>query len=115
MVTLQSQLYVEYVVGALPVTPLFKAILADTFAPDTYWRGNVWSSVNWLVHRGLRRCSYDAQADALALCKLALLEQSRFWEYYHSLTDQSLRGARFSWTAILLDTAVADEAKLTEQ
>ena len=32
---------------------------AATFDPNTYWRGNLWPCVNWLVYQGLRRYGYD--------------------------------------------------------
>lgn len=84
---------------------------AKDFAPDTYWRGNVWSCVDWLVYRGLRRYGYHDLADALAARGLALLEQSGFWEYYHPLTGQGLGGSTFSWAAALVDMAA--DAKLS--
>ncbi len=39
----------------VPTTPTD----APSFDPNTYWRGNVWASVNWLIYRGLRRYGYD--------------------------------------------------------
>lgn len=76
---------------------------APTFAPDTYWRGNVWPCINWLVYKGLRRYGYDALADELAGRSLALLEQSGFWEYYHPITGAGLGGNTFSWSAVMVD------------
>lgn len=76
---------------------------APAFDPATYWRGNVWSCVNWLIYRGLRRYGYDRVADQLAERSLALLEQSGFWEYYHPLTGEGLGGQAFSWAVVLLD------------
>ncbi len=79
---------------------------AASFDPTTYWRGNVWFCVNWLIYQGLRRYGYDQAADALAARSLALLEQSGFWEYYHPITGQGLGGSTFSWSAVLLDMAM---------
>ncbi len=76
---------------------------APTFAPDTYWRGNVWPCVNWLIFRGLRRYGYDDLARELAERSLDLLEQTGFWEYYHPLTGEGLGGSTFSWAAVMLD------------
>jgi glycogen debranching enzyme len=76
---------------------------AETFAPDTYWRGNVWASINWLIHQGLRRYGYHDLADELVIRSLGLLRQSGFWEYYHPVTGQGLGGSRFSWSAVILD------------
>jgi glycogen debranching enzyme len=73
------------------------------FAPDHYWRGNVWPCLNWLIYRGLRRYGYDDLANQLASRSFALLEQSGFWEYYHPETGQGLGGQEFSWAAVILD------------
>ncbi|MEO8393492.1 MAG: hypothetical protein ABI700_10930 [Chloroflexota bacterium] len=78
---------------------------AETFAPDTYWRGNVWPCINWLVYKGLRRYGYHDLSDELAALSMTLLEQTGFWEYYHPLTGEGLGGATFSWSAVLVDTA----------
>jgi alpha,alpha-trehalase len=73
------------------------------FAPEHYWRGNVWPCLNWLIYRGLRRYGYDDLADQLASRSFALLEGSGFWEYYHPETGQGLGGQEFSWAAVILD------------
>ncbi len=83
----------------IPTSPTDSA----TFAPDTYWRGNVWPCINWLIFQGLRRYGYDELAHELAARSLALLEQSGFWEYYHPLSGQGLGGGIFSWAAVILD------------
>ena len=78
---------------------------APTFTPDTYWRGNVWPCINWLIFKGLRRYGYDDLARELAERSLDLLEQTGFWEYYHPLTGEGLGGSTFSWAAVMLDMA----------
>jgi glycogen debranching enzyme len=80
---------------------------AETFAPDTYWRGNVWPCINWLVYQGLLRYGYQELANELAARSLALLQQSGFWEYYHPLTGQGLGGNIFSWSSVILDMAAS--------
>jgi|FLYN01.1.fsa_nt_gi alpha,alpha-trehalase len=80
---------------------------APAFDPHTYWRGNVWPSINWLIFQGLRRYGFHRLANELAARSLALLEQSGFWEYYHPLTGQGLGGGAFSWAAVLLDMAAS--------
>jgi len=77
------------------------------FAPEHYWRGNVWPCLNWLIYQGLRRYRYDDLADQLASRSFALLEQSGFWEYYHPETGQGLGGQEFSWAAVILDMVVS--------
>lgn len=84
---------------------------APTFAPDTYWRGNVWPCVNWLIFKGLRRYGYHDLARELADRSLDLLDKTGFWEYYHPLTGEGLGGSTFSWAAVMLDmVATAWEA-----
>jgi alpha,alpha-trehalase len=73
------------------------------YAPQHYWRGNVWPCLNWLIYQGVRRYGYHELADELALCSFELLKQSGFWEYYHPETGQGLGGRSFSWAAVLLD------------
>lgn len=82
---------------------------ADTFDPNTYWRGNVWPCVNWLVYKGLRRYGYHDVARALAERSLALLEQTGFWEYYHPVTGKGLGGGTFSWSAVMMDMVASSE------
>jgi alpha,alpha-trehalase len=73
------------------------------YAPENYWRGNVWPCLNWLIYQGLRRYGYQDLADGLASRSFALLKQSGFWEYYHPETGQGLGGRSFSWAAVILD------------
>lgn len=74
-----------------------------TFAPDVYWRGNVWPSVNWLVYEALVRTGEAALARELAQSAIALMAQSGLREYYNPVTGGGLGGVRFSWTAAFLD------------
>src|SRR5688500_614212 len=73
------------------------------FAPEHYWRGNVWPCLNWLIYQGLRRYGYHDLGNELASRSFALLKQSGFWEYYHPETGQGLGGHSFSWAAVMLD------------
>lgn len=73
------------------------------YAPEHYWRGNVWPCLNWLIYQGLRRYGFNDIADELANRSFALLEQSGFWEYYHPETGQGLGGKEFSWATVMLD------------
>ena len=73
------------------------------YAPQYYWRGNVWPCLNWLIYQGLRRYGYYDLADELASRSFALLKQSGFWEYYHPETGMGLGGHSFSWAAVMLD------------
>jgi glycogen debranching enzyme len=79
------------------------------YAPEHYWRGNVWPCLNWLIYRGLRRYGYHDLAQELASRSFTLLEQSGFWEYYHPETGQGLGGHTFSWAAVMLDMIASME------
>jgi alpha,alpha-trehalase len=73
------------------------------YAPEHYWRGNVWPCLNWLIYQGLRRYEYHDLADELATRSFELLKQSGFWEYYHPETGEGLGGRSFSWATVMLD------------
>jgi glycogen debranching enzyme len=81
------------------------------YAPEQYWRGNVWPCLNWLIHQGLRRYGYHDLADELASRSFKLLKESGFWEYYHPETGQGLGGRSFSWAAVMLDMIASMEVR----
>ncbi|CAN5314575.1 trehalase family glycosidase [soil metagenome] len=81
-----------------------------TFAPDVYWRGNVWPSTNWLIHHALFKAGYKDQAAVLAESGIDLLDKHGFCEYYDPLTGQGLGGINFSWCAAFLDMARRQQA-----
>ncbi len=83
----------------LPTTPTSSPL----FAPQTYWRGNVWLPVNWLIESGLRRYGYERQAQELAQRSIDLVQQNGFWEYFDPLTGQGHGAQQQSWTALALD------------
>lgn len=73
------------------------------FAPEHYWRGNVWMPVNWLIYEGLRRYGYHQLASQLAEKTVEMTRRSGFREFYHPLTGEGL-GAHFqSWAGLVLD------------
>jgi glycogen debranching enzyme len=80
------------------------------YAPEHYWRGNVWPCLNWLIYRGLRRYGYHDLADDLAARSFTLLKQSGFWEYYHPETGEGQGGRSFSWAAVMLDMIASMES-----
>lgn len=83
----------------IPTTPTNSA----DFAPDVYWRGNVWMQVNWLVYMGLKRSGYHALARDLAARSLQLVEENGFWEFFDPLTGTGGGASPQSWTALVLD------------
>lgn len=78
------------------------------FAPDVYWRGNVWMSVNWLIYEGLRRYGYHEVASQLAERSFALVEGNGFHEYFNPLTGAGYGPAKQSWTSLILDMLVSE-------
>ena len=83
---------------------------SPAYAPEHYWRGNVWPCLNWLTYQGLRRYGYRDLADELAARSFALLKRSGFWEYYHPETGEGLGGRSFSWAAVILDMIASMES-----
>jgi glycogen debranching enzyme len=79
------------------------------FAPEQYWRGNVWLPVNWLIYTGLRRYGYQDLARDLAGRSLRLVEENGFWEYYHPTTGQGYGAASQSWSALPLDMLATEQ------
>ena len=81
------------------------------FDPNSYWRGNVWLSINWLIYQGLRRYGYYQQASQLAQRSLNLVEQHGFHEYFSPLTGEGLGPAQQSWSAIVLDMLATENGR----
>jgi glycogen debranching enzyme len=101
--TLQSErFWTKYPVPNIPVNH-------PQFAPNVYWRGNVWMSVNWLIYTGLRRYGYHADASALLERSLALVEEHGFHEYFNPLDGTGLGPAQQSWTSLVLDMLASEE------
>jgi glycogen debranching enzyme len=92
----------------VPTTPTD----AETFAPDTYWRGNVWMFINWLIGQGLRRYGYHKMANELVARTLSLVQQSGIWEYYHPLTGQGFGATSYGWGLVMLDLALSANEQL---
>lgn len=66
-----------------------------------YWRGPVWTILNWLVADGLRRYGYGDLAAALVRDSLALMAAAGFREYYDPRDGAGLGSTAFSWSAAL--------------
>lgn len=83
----------------VPTTPQDSPV----FDGDTYWRGNVWLAVNWLIVRGLRRYHEHAIADEITRRSLELVDRAHFHEYFNPVTGQGHGPAQQSWSAVVLD------------
>jgi hypothetical protein len=74
---------------------------AADFDPLRYWRGPVWSNMNWLIWRGLRTHGQHALARTVRAALLDLVRRSGCYEYFHADTGQGIGAPEFSWTAAL--------------
>ncbi|MEV4754641.1 hypothetical protein AB0J86_05955 [Micromonospora sp. NPDC049559] len=83
----------------MPV-PSYDRAAAD-FDPLRYWRGPVWTNMNWLLWRGLRTHGRDDLAATLRTALLDLVRRSGCYEYFHADTGQGIGAPAFSWTAAL--------------
>lgn len=90
----------------VPTTPTDSA----AFAPDHYWRGNLWPSVNWLIYHGLRRYGFAAVASQLAERFQAVVDQHGFHEYFNPVSGQGHGPSLQSWTTIVLDVIATERA-----
>lgn len=100
-VSLVRDLTSERFTTAYPVTTTPTS--SPNFAPDQYWRGNVWLSVNWLIYKGLKRYGFDAEATQIAQRSLALVEKHGFYEYFNPISGTGYGPALQSWSTIILD------------
>lgn len=87
---------VKYLV---PTTPPWD----PAFAPQSYWRGNVWISVNWLIYKGLQRYGSCGLAKEVVARSLALVDEHGFWEYFDPLTGKGCGSGLHSWSGLVLD------------
>jgi hypothetical protein len=76
------------------------------FHARSYWRGPTWPVANWLLWWGMLRQGFEAQAEAIRIAYLELLEhpEAQFAEYFDPFTAEPLGSREQSWTAsIALD------------
>jgi hypothetical protein len=79
------------------------------FFPTRYWRGPVWTNINWFLMRGLERYGYEEQAERLRNTIVSLSKEQGFYEYYDPTTGFGHGSDLFSWTAALfLDVVLED-------
>lgn len=75
------------------------------FDSKRYWRGPIWSQMNWMIYHGLRAYDYDDTAEVVKSDLIELVDKLGFYEYFES--QKSLAkdlsagygGGDFSWTA----------------
>lgn len=71
------------------------------FSKSRYWRGPVWTNINWVLCHGLRLYGYHDHADLVRRAVIRLPHQYGFREYFDPESGEGLGSDRFSWTAAL--------------
>ena len=95
MISDEIRRWCENILLGLPSTPYSSL----DFDSKRYWRGPVWSIINWLIILGLRNHQQFALASKIENDTIQAIERAGFWEYFDPLTSEGLGGENFSWTA----------------
>ncbi|WP_216824981.1 MGH1-like glycoside hydrolase domain-containing protein [Agarilytica rhodophyticola] len=74
---------------------------SDRFDSMRYWRGPVWSVVNYLAALGLKECGQSVWAQRILDDTRALVKESGFYEAFCPLTGAGTGGDHFTWTAAI--------------
>ncbi|MEL7118217.1 MAG: trehalase family glycosidase [Bacteroidota bacterium] len=75
------------------------------FDSKRYWRGPIWSQMNWLIYQGLKKYGFTETAQIVKSDLIELVSKLGFYEYYEAqkaLVADMTRGyggGNFSWTA----------------
>jgi neutral trehalase len=72
------------------------------YSPSGYWRGPVWTNLNWLIFRGLELYGFKDYASYVRSSIIELTKMHGFREYYDPEEGQGYGANNFSWTAALL-------------
>jgi glycogen debranching enzyme len=95
----------------------FVAATYDRFAPGysprRYWRGPVWSQMNWLMMHGLEAYGFSEPAARLRSEIVDLPVLSGFREYFDPETGAGYGAEDFSWTAALLIEVLQEEEHIS--
>jgi mannosylglycerate hydrolase len=94
----------DYEVAIDGVGPVVASVPPDDphFEPALYWRGPVWPMINWVVHTGLLRYGFAAEAAEIRRALLELARREGFWEHYNAITGRGEGTEQLSWTAALV-------------
>ena len=71
------------------------------YEPRRYWRGPIWSVVNWMIAEGFAAYGYAETAERIRSDTRALVAKNGFWEYFDPRDGTGLGGPDFSWTAAI--------------
>jgi glycogen debranching enzyme len=72
-----------------------------TFEPVRYWRGPVWSVVNWMIADGFAAAGQPAMATRILADTRALIKASGLSEYFDPTNGRGVGGTDFSWTSAI--------------
>lgn len=73
----------------------------EQFEAQRYWRGPVWSVMNYMIVRGLEECGFEDLAQRLRQDTIRLIEQAGFCEYFDPISGEGYGGGSFTWTAAI--------------
>ncbi len=73
----------------------------DDFISDNYWKGPVWTNINWIIYKGLKRYNYTNNAEKVKESMLNLISRYGFYEYFDPVKKKGCGINDFSWTAAL--------------
>jgi hypothetical protein len=71
------------------------------YEPRRYWRGPIWSVVNWMIAEGFAASGFATTAERIRADTRALVTKNGFWEYFDPRDGDGLGGPDFSWTAAI--------------
>jgi hypothetical protein len=71
------------------------------FESRRYWRGPVWSVVNWMIADGFAAAGRSELAARISDQTRRLTARSGLAEYFDPITGEGLGGGAFSWTAAI--------------
>ncbi len=74
-----------------PASPLYE--------PKRYWRGPIWSHINWMIALSAEAAGRPDIAERLQSDTRRLINEAGFWEYFDPDAVAGCGGDRFSWTA----------------
>ena len=97
--------------------------LCPSFDPDShlfdskrYWRGPIWSQMNWMIYHGLKNYGFDQTAEVVKSDLIELVSKLGFYEYFESQKSLMTKltkgygGGDFSWTAACTMDLVMESA-----
>ena len=70
-----------------------------SFESKRYWRGPVWSVMNYMIYEGLENENEFKLAEKIKNDTINLVENNGMAEYFDPQSGDGLGGKDFSWTA----------------